>query len=142
MTPDIVAPDQPLPEHREAISRLLDTYNEERSGITEPAVPLALLPRAPGGDAIIGGLWGVSHWRWLFLDLLFVPEAYRGRGLGTELLKRAEVQAMERGCVGVWLLSFSFQAPRFYLRHGYEGFGGIEGYPPGHGCAYCLKRFS
>jgi len=142
MTPDIFAPDYPLPEHREAITRLLDAYNDERSGIPDPVSPLALLLREPGSAAIIGGLWGVSYWRWLFVDQLFVPEGNRGQGLGSALLKQAEDKARERGCIGVWLLSFSFQAPHFYRRHGYEAFGSIEDYPPGHRCTYFIKRLS
>jgi GNAT superfamily N-acetyltransferase len=140
VTPDIVAPDTPLPEHRQAIAGLLDAYNDERSGIPDPVAPLALLLRNPGSDAIIGGLWGVSYWRWLFVDLLFVPEAHRGQGPGTALLQQAEDKARERGCIGVWLLSFSFQAPQFYRRHGYTAFGSIEAYPPGHSCTYFVKR--
>jgi GNAT superfamily N-acetyltransferase len=142
MTPDIIVPDHPLPEHREAITRLLDAYNDEKSGFPDPVLPLALLLREPGTDTIIGGLWGVSYWRWLFVDQLFVPEVCRGQGLGTALLTQAEAKARQRGCIGVWLLSFSFQAPRFYRRHGYEAFGGIQGYPPGHDCTYFVKRFA
>jgi GNAT superfamily N-acetyltransferase len=138
--PDIIVPDRPLPEHREAIARLLDDYNDARSGSPSPVVPLALLLREPGSDTVIGGLWGVSYWRWLFVDLLFVPEARRGQGLGTALLRQAEAKARERGCLGVWLLSFSFQAPDFYRRLGYSAFGSIEAYPPGHRCTYFSKR--
>jgi GNAT superfamily N-acetyltransferase len=112
MPPCIIAPDQPSPEHREAISRLLETFNAEGSGFPDPPTPLALLLKEPDGG-IIGGLWGITQWRWLFVDLLFVPEAHRGRGLGGALLKQAEAAARERGCIGVSLLSFSFQAPRF-----------------------------
>jgi GNAT superfamily N-acetyltransferase len=142
MVPEIITPHRPLPEHREAISRLLDAYNDQQSGIPDPVAPLALLLREPGSEAIIGGLWGVSYWRWLFVDLLFVPEAHRGQGLGTALLKQAEAKARERNCIGVWLLSFSLQAPRFYIRHGYQPFGSIQDYPPGHSCTYFVKRLS
>ena len=82
----------------------------------------------------------MSYWRWLFVDLLFVPAAHRGQGLGTALLNEAEAKARERGCIGVWLLSFSFQAPQFYQRLGYRPFGTIEDYPPGHNCTYLFKR--
>jgi GNAT superfamily N-acetyltransferase len=140
MTPEIIAPDNPLSEHREAITRLLDAYNDAHSGFPDPVSPLALLLREPGSETIIGGLWGVSYWRWLFVDQLIVPEAHRSRGLGTALLKQAEDKARQRGCIGLWLLSFSFQAPRFYLRHGYQPFGSIEDYPPGHRCTYVVKR--
>jgi len=55
----------------------------------------------------------------MFVDQLFVPEAHFGQGLGTALLMPAETKARERRCIGVWLLSFSFQTPQFYLRHGF-----------------------
>lgn len=142
MMPEIVAPLYSLPEHREAIARLLDAYNDVRSGIPDPIAPLALLLREPGSELIVGGLWGVSYWRWMFVDQLFVPEAHRGQGLGTALLKQAETKARERRCIGVWLLSFSFQAPQFYLRQGYKPFGNIEDYPPGHSCTYFVKRLA
>jgi len=140
MRPEIEALDNPLPEHRQAISSLLDAYSDDRSGNADPISPFALLLRQPGSATITGGLWGVSYWRWLFVDLLFVPEVHRGHGLGTSLLKQAEAKALERGCIGVWLLSFSFQAPDFYRRHGYTEFGSIEDYPPGHTCSYFVKR--
>ena len=140
MTPDIVTLDRPLPEHRQAIFRLLDAFNDERTGFPDPVSPLAILLKEPEREAIIGGLWGVSYWRWLFVDLLFVPAAHRGQGLGTTLLNEAEAKARERGCIGVWLLSFSFQAPQFYQRLGYRPFGTIEDYPPGHNCTYLFKR--
>ncbi|MBV9569211.1 MAG: GNAT family N-acetyltransferase [Hyphomicrobiales bacterium] len=140
MTAEIIAPDKILPEHRQAIFRLLDAFNDKRTGFPDPVTPLALLLKDPGRKTIIGGLWGVSYWRWLFVDLLFVPEDQRGKGLGTALLKEAEGKARERGCIGVWLLSFSFQAPKFYQRHGYRPFGTIADYPPGHDCTYLMKR--
>jgi GNAT superfamily N-acetyltransferase len=142
MTPKIIAPDEALPEHRAAIFKLLDAYNDERTGYPDPVSPLALLLQEPGEDTIVGGLWGVSYWRWLFVDLLFVPAALRGQGFGTALLRQAEAKARERGCIGIWLVSFSFQAPQFYRRHGYSEFGGIEDYPPNHKCTYFLKRFA
>ena len=140
MTLEIIAPDHPLPEHREAITRLLDAYNDAQSGIPDPVAPLTLLLREPGSHAVIGGLWGISYWRWLFVDLLFVPEAHRGQGLGTALLQQADAGARRRGCIGIWLLLFSFQAPQFYRRHGYAAFSGIDDYPPGHECTFFVKR--
>lgn len=140
MKPDIVIPDRPLPEHRETIFRLLDVYNDEKSLYPDPIAPLAILLNEPGTGKVIGGLWAVSYWKWLFVDQFFVPEACRGQGLGSELLRQAEAHARQRGCIGVWLLSFSFQAPGFYLRHGYTAFGDINDYPPGHRCTYFSKR--
>jgi hypothetical protein len=41
----------------------------------------------------------------------------------------AETEARVRGCQHVWLDSYTFQAPAFYQRLGYEVFGVLHGYP-------------
>jgi hypothetical protein len=41
--------------------------------------------------------------------------------------------------VGAYLYTFSFQAPHFYRRRGYEEFGRIDGLPPGHTCIWLKK---
>jgi hypothetical protein len=39
----------------------------------------------------------------------------------------------------VFLDTFSFQAPGFYLKHGYEVFGELPGFPAGHTRFYLKK---
>ena len=46
---------------------------------------------------------------------------------------------MARGCTQIVLSSHSFQAPEFYVRHGYVEYGRIEGYPHGHAQAHLVK---
>lgn len=135
--PKIFSPEEPLPEHREALVRILDAYNDKY--FPDPAQNLALLVKDPDDDRIIGGLWGVSYWRWLFIDQFVVPESYRGQGLGKKLLLQAEETARQRGCRGVWLFTFSFQAPEFYQKMGYVQFGRINDYPPEQNCTYFRK---
>lgn len=125
---------------RKAILDVLDAYNQLRSGRADGVQWLGLLLREPGSEAIAGGLWGVSYYDWLFIDLLVVPETMRGQGLGTQLIQQAEAVARERGCIGVWLDTFSFQARPFYERLGYRVFGEIADYPPGHSRYYLAKR--
>ena len=55
---------------------------------------------------------------WLLVELLFVPDSLRARGLGSELMKRAETEALARGCHSAWLDTFEFQAREFYERIG------------------------
>jgi ribosomal protein S18 acetylase RimI-like enzyme len=71
-----------------------------------------------------------------------VPEAQRGAGIGRELMRRAEAEAVERGCLGAWLDTFSFQAPGFYERLGYSIFGRIDDYPPGHSRFFMRKSLA
>jgi len=46
-------------------------------------------------------------------------------------LRQAEQIARNRGCVGVYLDTFSFQAPGFYRKQGYKKIGQLAGLPPG-----------
>src|ERR1700741_3355746 len=81
--------------------------------------------------AIKGGLLGDIYFGWLYVSILWVDEAHRREGWGRRLLAAAEEQAIERGCHGAWLDTFSFQAPEYYQPLGYELFGSLEDYPPG-----------
>ncbi|MGE5138902.1 MAG: GNAT family N-acetyltransferase [Rudaea sp.] len=47
-------------------------------------------------------------------------------------MTEAEAYARSRGAVGATLETFSFQARPFYESLGYEVFGSLDGFPPGH----------
>lgn len=100
----------------------------------------ALLLRAPDSNEVIGGLYGKISYRWLLIDLVSVPESMRGQGIGEQLMRKAEEVAREKQCVGIWLETFSFQAPGFYRKLGYVEFGRLLDYPPGHMRFYYQKR--
>jgi GNAT superfamily N-acetyltransferase len=103
----------------------------------DKAVPLAILARREG--ALVGGASGFTLWKWLFIDYLWVSDELRGRGLGAQLLGRAEAAARERGCGAAWLDTFSFQAPGFYTKLGYRHFGQLDDFPPGHARYFMWK---
>ena len=130
-------PDKPEWSQRQLIVDRLDAYNDAQ---TYPEPDRALCVLLHSDDAVVGGLWGRTYYRWLFIEQFFVPEELRGRGVGSELLTKAEQEALERGCHGVWLETFTFQAPGFYKRHGFEIFGVIDDYPPGHSRIFFRKR--
>jgi GNAT superfamily N-acetyltransferase len=137
--PTINIDEQPDTALRDAILRPLREYNESKVGpITSQLV--AVLLQHPENGEVIGGLWGRSVADWLFVDLLFVPEEFRGFGLGTALMKNAEAVAIKRGCVGVWLHTATFQAPHFYKKLGYQPFGKLPDYPRGFETIYYFKR--
>ena len=102
--------------------------------------PLAILVRSDDASEVIGGLWGRTSFQWLFVELLFLPEALRSQGVGTRLLDSAEAEARQRGCRGVWLDTFSAAAAHFYKKQGYEPFGSIPDYPAGNTRHFFLKR--
>lgn len=80
--------------------------------------------RAVDADGnMLGGLIGAHLQRWFFVKLLAVSPVARSRGIGSSLLARAEAMAREDGLVGIYLDTFEFQAPRFYMREGYREIG-------------------
>ena len=128
----------PTEEHREAILAPLRAHNVSQAG---PSAwePIALLVRDEH-DAVLGGLYGHTFYRWLFIELLAVPIEGRGQGIGSKLMQMAEDFAREKDCVGIWLDTFSFQAPEFYKKVGYTECGEIVDYPLGHKRHFFQKR--
>ena len=102
--------------------------------------PLCVFARGESGVPV-GGLLGETFWRWLRIELLWIEEGCRGHGLGTQLLKAAEEEAIERGCTGAFVDTMDFQAPEFYRGHGYVEAGQIPDLPPGHRRIHLQKRF-
>ncbi len=90
-------------------------------------MPLAAVLEDPETGAVVGGLYGDSSYGWTYVQLLVVPEAHRGKDLGTRLLAEAESFARDRGCRGVFLDTFDFQARGFYEKCGYSLFGELPG---------------
>jgi ribosomal protein S18 acetylase RimI-like enzyme len=91
-------------------------------------------------QTIVGGMIGEIYWEWLYLDLLWVKDELRGRGYGHRLLTLAEKEARQRGARNVYLDTFSFQAPDFYKGHGYQVFGELSNFPPGHQRFFLTKQ--
>ena len=101
----------PGEDDRKAILNPLLAFNDSKAG-QDGYKPLAILLRDDAGE-IQGGLWAKCNYDWLFVELLFVPEAVRGQQLGAKLLAQAEQWAKEESRVGIWLDTLSFQAPGF-----------------------------
>lgn len=128
----------PIEEQRQAILQPLIEYNDAQTGGSK-SEPFALMVKDQNGE-ILGGLYGRMIFRWMFIELLSVPEQGRGQGIGSKLMAQAEALARENNCYGLWLDTFDFQAPEFYRKLGFSQFGEIVDYPPGHKRHYFQKR--
>lgn len=104
--------------------------------------PLTIRLKAKQSDVVIGALVGQSVWNWLYINLLWVDQAQQSRGLGRRLMHAAEIEAEARGCIGIWVSTYSFQAPAFYEKLGYAPFGRIDDFPNGHIRYFYQKRLS
>ena len=122
-----------------ALRDQIDAFNDSHTGMGEPDRKLGILVRDPATGAAQGGVLGLSYYRWLMLDIVFLPETMRGAGLGRRLVQAAEAEAARRNCVGVWLLSYSFQAPGLYRRLGYQEIGALV-FPGGFEAVFFQKR--
>ena len=120
-------PDEPTAEERDQVLELLLDFNGRHTGHLIERPDLGILLRDRDTAEIIGGLYASDEYNWLFIKYLIVPEALRGKGLGAELMREAERVARERGCLGMFLDTFDFQAKPFYLKLGFEQFGELEG---------------
>ncbi|MGX7594060.1 GNAT family N-acetyltransferase [Planococcus plakortidis] len=92
------------------------------------------------GGALLGGLTATMFWQHLHVDFLWVDDRMRGQGQGSALLEQMEQTAKEKGCRLITLDTFSFQAPDFYKRNGYEVFGILEDHPKGFSQYFLQKR--
>ena len=58
---------------------------------------------------VVGGLIGYVHWGWLEIDIVWVDEFYRGKGIGKQLVDYAEQKAKDAGAKRAKLNTFDFQ---------------------------------
>jgi len=132
---------------REAVCQELRTFNQAANPtfwaqVTDPEnspAPLIVIVFDAGG-AVAGGLLGETQFSWFKLSLMAVRAELRGRGLGAELVRRAEAEAARRGCKYVYVDTMSYQALGFYQRLGYRVVGQLDDWDScGHAKHYLTK---
>ena len=107
--------------------------------VKHPVKNISFILRDEGGK-ILGGISGTVFWYNLHIDYLWVDELLRGKGYGKELLNCIENIARENRCKLIQLDTFSFQAPGFYQKNGYEIVGVVEEHPNKENQQYYLKK--
>jgi len=80
---------------------------------------------------IVAGITGHLFWHHMHIDFLWVDSCVRKEGYGSKLLAKMEQVAIDKACTFIYLDTFSFQAPAFYEKHGYEVFGKLDNFPAG-----------
>lgn len=139
--PEIAVLQRPTQALRERIIRGIRAYNHARAG-HDRWQPLAVVLRHPKSGRLVGGLYADSYYEWMFVDQFWISERHRGQGWGRRLMAALEAEARRRGCRGIWLDTFSWQARGFYEKLGFRIFGAIDGYPPPHRRFYLTKRLA
>jgi len=122
----------------EVIGQGITEYNTQQAG-EDQGKNLCFVLQNPDGE-IVGGVIGATYWDWLYVNLMWLREDLRGQGFGKELLSLAEEEALQRGAMDAYLDTFSFQAPGFYQKQGYEVFGQLDDFPTGHQRFFLKKK--
>ena len=139
--PDTSAPGcdlvcQWLREHNWAVN---PDYMEQLHQPEHDARSLVLL--ATADSRVVGGLFAETQFAWLRISIMAVDPGYRSRGIGAALLAEAERRAVARGCRHAYVDTMEYQAPRFYLAHGFDIVGQIPDWDSrGHAKLYFSKR--
>ena len=129
----------PTPGEMQFLEDRIYEFNSRETEITDGEL-LAFFVREQG--RIVAGICGNTWGGTCELRQFWVHESQRHRGLGTKLFEAAEREARRRGCTQIVLMTFSFQAPAFYERHGFEVVAAIDSHPRGHRNFLMRKRFN
>ena len=121
---------KPSKKEIEYVKSALKSFHDSKVG-DDGHLPVHIVEYGADGD-IIAGIIGGTYWGWLYIDTLWVHEDHRKKGIGSELLARAEEIAIKRGCHHVHLDTMSWQAPEFYKKHGYSVIGVLPDIPSGN----------
>lgn len=128
-------------KEEEHIDDELMVYNLQQVPPTqeEPFIKICRCAKNEKGR-LIGGILACSVlWNILYVESVWVEEAYRGEGVASRLLEEVENEAREKGCHLAQLDTFDFQARGFYEKHGYQVFGTLKDAPKGHERYYLCK---
>ena len=120
------------------INRALEKFNEKKVGSDNHQL-LNIIEYDENGN-IIGGILGGTYWGWMHIDILWVHENFRKKGIGSLLLKSAEEEAYKRGCHSVHVDTMSWQAPEFYKKHGYKMISELNDIPTGYKKYHLIKE--
>ncbi|MCF1284504.1 GNAT family N-acetyltransferase [Streptococcus sinensis] len=109
------------------LGNLIRAYNQSKR---EPSKsePLNIYVEDEQGN-LIAGMVAETFGNWLEIEYLYVQEDFRGQGIGSNILNRAEKEARERKCKYSFVNTYQFQAPDFYKKHGYEEVFALKEYP-------------
>ena len=119
--------DNKEPEKAQEIANQIRAYNSSKREEAE-SEPLNLYVEDEKGNHM-AGLVAETFGNWLEIEYLFVKEELRGQGIGSKLLQQAENEAKNRNCRFSFVNTYQFQAPDFYLSHGYKEVFALQDYP-------------
>ncbi len=106
----------------EAISKKMEegfAVYEKSHGVFVNYKPFALVLKS-AQNHVIGVLNAYTAFAEIYIDDMWVNEAYRSRGYGRKLIAKLEDHFKDKGYNNINLVTSAFQAPDFYKKCGFE----------------------
>ena len=130
----------PTAKEIDFINQALAKFNDEKVGPDNHE--LLNIVEYDENKNLIAGILGGTYWGWMHIDILWVDENFRKKGIGTQLLKAAEEEARKRGCHSVHVDTMSWQVPNFYKKNGYTIISELDDIPKGNKKYHLIKKLS
>lgn len=114
--------------NRARVDSLLLLELKDKTGLTsrnEEVISLAYFEDEEYAGGIVGQILFTS----CYVDLLGVDKAYRGKGIGAQLLSALEAACKQRSIRNVFLTTQDYQAKDFYIKMNYEIAGKLVDVP-------------
>ncbi|MBQ6594442.1 MAG: GNAT family N-acetyltransferase [Clostridia bacterium] len=92
------------------------------------------------GELIAGLDACITAFRILYVSTVFVDPGYRGKGIGTRLMREMERRATAMGVNTIRLDTFDWQGKGFYEALGYTAVGHYDNAEDGYSEYFYLKR--
>ncbi|WP_424320666.1 GNAT family N-acetyltransferase [Lacticaseibacillus chiayiensis] len=109
---------------------LVDKLDELNRGIhphSGTGTNLSMAYVVKKGDQVVGGIEASSDDHAIgYVEVLWIDDSYRRKGLGCALLTTVEHELRNAGCKRVRLETFDYQAPAFYQANGYREFAKLN----------------
>jgi len=129
---------EPCPEDKKVMVEGMLAYHKSKGHIRKDEFYSILLKNNDKkllGTIIVSFRWGGMH-----IQTLWIDETERNHGWGKKLMQMAEAEAIKRGCTLAYTDTYTWQAPTFYEKLGYELYGKLEDFPKGNSLSYYCKK--
>lgn len=75
---------------------------------------------AKQNNEVVGVITGHSYYKEVHISDIIILEQYRNKHIGTKLIQAVERHYKDKGFENINLTTYSFQAPEFYKKCGFE----------------------
>lgn len=129
--------EHPRNEEIDVVRQGLNVFNRRHMG-EDNYLAVSVFVRDERGK-VLGGAVCAVYWNAFSVEMLWIDDAIRGQGLGTQVMEEAEAAARRHGCAFMHVDTMSFQALEFYQKIGFVLFGTLPGYAGGVERYYLYK---